>query len=116
MAMPELTRKRFELYAQLPAFRFKVDRAQRRVRDWLTHVQNPYIAFSSGKDSSCVLALVREQRPDTLAVYLDADCSFPESGELIDQCCGGGGTYSFVHAELSQGVQSAKIKNIKFES
>jgi len=29
-----------------------------------------------------------------------------------DQCCGGGGTYCFIHPELSQGVLSAKIKNI----
>lgn len=83
--MPDLTRKRFELYAQLPGFQFKVKRAQGRVTDWLAHVQRPYIAFSSGKDSTCVLALVREQRPDAMAVYLDADCSFPESGELLDQ-------------------------------
>ncbi len=29
-----------------------------------------------------------------------------------DQCCGGGGTYSFVHPEISRDVLSAKIKNI----
>jgi glycolate oxidase iron-sulfur subunit len=30
-----------------------------------------------------------------------------------DQCCGGGGTYSFVHPEMSQQVLAAKIKNIQ---
>jgi Fe-S oxidoreductase len=29
-----------------------------------------------------------------------------------DQCCGGGGTYSFVHPEVSRDVLAAKIKNI----
>ncbi len=29
-----------------------------------------------------------------------------------DQCCGGGGTYSFVHPELSQEVLSKKIANV----
>jgi glycolate oxidase iron-sulfur subunit len=29
-----------------------------------------------------------------------------------DQCCGGGGTYSFVHPELSREVGAAKIRNI----
>jgi glycolate oxidase iron-sulfur subunit len=29
-----------------------------------------------------------------------------------DQCCGGGGTYSFVHPEMSQAVLASKIKNI----
>lgn len=29
-----------------------------------------------------------------------------------DQCCGGGGTYSFVQPEMSQGISDRKIKNI----
>jgi glycolate oxidase iron-sulfur subunit len=29
-----------------------------------------------------------------------------------DQCCGGAGTYSFTHPEMSQAVLSAKVKNI----
>lgn len=29
-----------------------------------------------------------------------------------DQCCGGGGTYSFVHPDISQEVLDSKIKNI----
>jgi Fe-S oxidoreductase len=29
-----------------------------------------------------------------------------------DQCCGGGGTYSFMHPEISRDVFSKKIKNI----
>jgi len=32
--------------------------------------------------------------------------------EDSDQCCGGGGTYSFVHPELSRDVLSRKIKNV----
>lgn len=29
-----------------------------------------------------------------------------------DQCCGGGGTYSFVHPELSEPILAAKVKNV----
>jgi glycolate oxidase iron-sulfur subunit len=30
-----------------------------------------------------------------------------------DQCCGGGGTYSFVHADISRAVLARKVENIK---
>jgi 3'-phosphoadenosine 5'-phosphosulfate sulfotransferase (PAPS reductase)/FAD synthetase len=43
------------------------------------------VAFSGGKDSLCVLALVREQSPQTPAVYFDAGCAFPECLALLDE-------------------------------
>lgn len=51
--------------------------------EWLARVEQPYVAFSTGKDSTCVLALVREQRPETTAVYFDAQCAFPESAAMV---------------------------------
>lgn len=81
--MPELHRKRFELYARLDIHKRKVTQSQERVTKWLKLVSRPYIAFSGGKDSTCVLALVREQA-DIPAVYIDAECCFPEVRQLID--------------------------------
>lgn len=75
---------RFRLHAQMPEYKRRVRLARQRVEDWLQLVGNPYIAFSTGKDSTCVLSLVREQRPETPAVYFDADCSYPESYVLMD--------------------------------
>lgn len=73
----------FSLHAQTRRFQYRVIQAKERVSRWLDKVDNPYIAFSTGKDSTCILHLVREQRPDIPAVYFDADCSFPESLEMI---------------------------------
>ena len=62
---------------------WRVTQARRRVARWLTKVESPYVAFSSGKDSTCILHLVREQAADVPAVYFDADCSYPESKEML---------------------------------
>jgi len=74
---------RFKLYARLKSHRGHVGQARRRIARWLELVRNPYVAFSTGKDSTCVLHLVREQSPDVPAVYFDADCAFPESKAVL---------------------------------
>lgn len=81
--MPTLLKKQFELHSQLARFKRRIVEAQWRITDWLSRVKNPYIAFSGGKDSTCILALVREQRPETPSVYIDADCAFPEISDIL---------------------------------
>lgn len=83
MGMPDELRLRFQIHSTLPVFQRRVARARSRIEEWLAAVRNPYVAFSGGKDSTCVLHLVREQRPETPAVYLDADCCFPEVDDLL---------------------------------
>jgi phosphoadenosine phosphosulfate reductase len=75
-----------ELYGQMGQSRshqIKVKKACRRIEEWLAQVKRPYIAFSTGKDSTCILALVRSLAPTTPAVYFDADCSYPESFQML---------------------------------
>lgn len=74
---------RFHLYAKLRLHRWRIIQARNRIAEWLEKVSNPYIAFSTGKDSTCILHLVREQAPKMPAVYFDADCAFPESKEML---------------------------------
>lgn len=83
--MPDERQEAFLLHSQLRVFRWKLDRAQERVAEWLHKVGNPYVAFSTGKDSTCTLSLVREQCPPVPAVYFDADCSFPESQSTLQE-------------------------------
>lgn len=77
--------EKFRLHAQLHQHQWRVEQARRRVVNWLSKVNNPYIAFSTGKDSTCVLHLVREQSPNVPAVYFDADCAFPESRQMLQE-------------------------------
>lgn len=81
--MPEYLKRTFESYARLAVFNRRVDSARARVARWLERVEKPYVAFSAGKDSTCVLALVRERR-DVPAVYFDADCSFSEVDAILN--------------------------------
>lgn len=83
--MPPKTLLRFQLYSRLRQHKHRVEWARQRVSEWLEKVKRPYVSYSTGKDSTCVLHLVREQAPDTPAVYWDADCAFPESKELLGQ-------------------------------
>jgi 3'-phosphoadenosine 5'-phosphosulfate sulfotransferase (PAPS reductase)/FAD synthetase len=81
--MNQLLQRRFELWASLREYKWRVEQARQRIAMWLKKVENPYIAFSTGKDSTCLLQLVREQASDIPAVYFDADCAFLESYEML---------------------------------
>jgi 3'-phosphoadenosine 5'-phosphosulfate sulfotransferase (PAPS reductase)/FAD synthetase len=81
--MNENMRTTFQLYSKLGIHKTAIKRAQQRVTKWLGKVRNPYVAFSTGKDSTCVLHLVREQASYTPAVYFDAGAAFPESLDLL---------------------------------
>jgi 3'-phosphoadenosine 5'-phosphosulfate sulfotransferase (PAPS reductase)/FAD synthetase len=83
--MPESLKLRFRLWSRLQLHRYRVSLAQDRTARWLDKVQNPYIAYSTGKDSTCVLRLVRDQSPEISAVYFNADCSFPECEQMLAQ-------------------------------
>ena len=76
---------RFELYAQLPRFRRRVEEADRLIQAALSKMARPYIAFSTGKDSTVMADLVWSQEPSVPAIYFDADCAFPESTALLSR-------------------------------
>lgn len=79
-----MPRLRFEMHATLPAYARRVQMAEQRVAEWLARCEHPYIAVSSGKDSTVILDLVRRARPQTPAVYFDAGCSFPDTHVWLD--------------------------------
>lgn len=82
--MTAAPREMFLNFARLRQHQGRVVRARGIVAEWLAQTEKPYIAFSAGKDSTVTLALIREQRPETPAVYFDADCAFPEVDRLLD--------------------------------
>lgn len=78
-------RERFLLHSRTREHKTKVAKAREAVTQWLACTCLRYVSFSAGKDSTCTLALVREQARGTLAVYWDAACAFPEVETLIAQ-------------------------------
>ena len=53
----------------MPSFKRKVSQSLDAVREWLDLCRDPYIAFSGGKDSTCVLHLVRSIEPSIRAQF-----------------------------------------------
>ncbi len=58
-------------WAETDEHKNAVRRAQRIVAKALEQAQRPYVAFSGGKDSTCVLHLVLQQAPDTMVLHWD---------------------------------------------
>ena len=83
--MNDTFRLQCQLHAQLNGCCFRIQQAREVIAEALDKTQNPYIAFSTGKDSAVMTHLVWEQAPDAPAVYFDADCAFPESKEMLER-------------------------------
>ena len=83
--MDEFTRTGFVAHVMLPVYRRRVAQAQKWVREALELCENPYIAFSTGKDSTVMADMVWREQPEVPAVYFDADACFPESIELLER-------------------------------
>jgi len=65
-----LERAGYLAVARLPRFQALLGQARRVVQRALEITRNPYVAYSGGKDSACLLWLVLEQKPDVAARIL----------------------------------------------
>lgn len=83
-------RELYLLHSQLRGFQRLVESTEGCIEVMLARCQRPYVAWSTGKDSTAMLHLVRQQLPDIPVVYFDAECAFPESEALLDAMEEGG--------------------------
>jgi len=63
----------------------KIADAHKVIENALTKMKNPYVAWSGGKDSTIVVHLVIQHKPDIAIVHLDADADFPETLQYIER-------------------------------
>lgn len=75
----------FLAHAMSARYKRRVDDALQCVQEFAQLVKNPYIAFSMGKDSTVALHLTRKIMPECKAIYIDANCAFPEAYELLEK-------------------------------
>ena len=69
-------------WARTRAFQRRVDRAIEIVRS--AAEKGPIgVSYSGGKDSTCVLDLVRTVVPDALAAFFDSGCELPSTLEMV---------------------------------
>lgn len=83
---------------------------QRGLKDHLKMVpwEGGLVAFHDPCKAQYGQKITQSPRELLFSIPRLAVVNIPDS----DQCCGGGGTYSFVHPEISKDVLAAKIKNI----
>ena len=61
----------FRQWAKTDEHLVKVEEARRIIAEALRRHQKPYVSFSGGKDSTCVLHLVLQQKPDVTVLHWD---------------------------------------------
>jgi 3'-phosphoadenosine 5'-phosphosulfate sulfotransferase (PAPS reductase)/FAD synthetase len=71
------------MHAKTPGYIHRLDRARAIIRDAMALNFLPYVAFSGGKDSTAVMALVREQYLTVPAVWSDDEWYLPETDEYM---------------------------------
>jgi phosphoadenosine phosphosulfate reductase len=82
----EAQRRQDELYARTPLFRRRLERAEAVVREACQRFERLAVSFSGGKDSLCVLDLVRRVvRPHV--VFFAWGAEDPETVELVERTC-----------------------------
>ncbi len=73
------------LHAKTSGHQKRLQRTREIIRRAFGVTLDWYCSFSGGKDSTCVLSLVREYRPETLAITAALQWHFPETAELLDR-------------------------------
>lgn len=63
----------------------KIRMTKRRIRDWINEFgqDGVYVSFSGGKDSTVLLDIVRQDYPDTKAVFVDVPTQYPELKQFV---------------------------------
>lgn len=63
----------------------KIRMTKERIRNWINEFgeDGVYVSFSGGKDSTVLLDLVRQDYPDTKAVFVDVPTQYPELKQFV---------------------------------
>ena len=59
------------MWAQSDEYKAKVKEAKKIIENAFKMYKKPYVAFSGGKDSTCMLHLVLQQKPDVMVYHWD---------------------------------------------
>jgi len=81
----EAEKKLFLLHAKLPAFRRKVEEAQRITLDAFLESEKWHLALSGGKDCGCVLELIRGLGLSVPSVFSDDEWWLPETEQYLNR-------------------------------
>lgn len=106
----------YKLHARMPGFKRKVEKSKDIIKEFLTVASNPYIAWSTGKDSTVVLGLTRGIKNIT-AVHLDGGVELPgtkETRNKIDNVIHYQSPQSFLYVAGQYGLDSKETRKGNF--
>lgn len=65
----------------------KVEKTKARLREWIRYfeIDNVYLSFSGGKDSTVLLDIARQEYPELKAVFCDTGLEYPEIKEFVKE-------------------------------
>lgn len=100
-AMDKKWRETFLAYSTLDECKKKVTKTQEAIRHVIAEYNQPYVAFSGGKDSTCIAHMCIQINPDIMIFHWDY------------------GRYYIprdIHAEIINNVRKMGAKNIRIET
>ncbi len=81
--MREEEKELYLSHSRLACTQRKFEAARETIEIFLRRTKRPYVAFSGGKDSLCVLHLARQLRPDITVAFYDSGAEFPDTLEFV---------------------------------
>jgi 3'-phosphoadenosine 5'-phosphosulfate sulfotransferase (PAPS reductase)/FAD synthetase len=63
----------------------KIEATKRRIREWLDVFPDATVSFSGGKDSTVLLHICRQVKPDIKAVFANTGLEYPEIVQFVEQ-------------------------------
>lgn len=61
----------------------RINRSKKIIKDLLSQCERPYLSWSGGKDSTVMLWLTLQIKPDIEVIYFDADSCLPDGQEYM---------------------------------
>lgn len=83
MSLLEMMKPAYIAYAQTNTHKKKVKKSEDLIKQVLSKHKRPYVAYSTGKDSTCLLDMVYRINPHVEVMFHDSTVELPESYEQL---------------------------------
>lgn len=87
MTLLEKLKPSYLAYAQTKIYKEKINKTIKFISEVLEKHNNPYVAFSTGKDSLCMLSMIYNISPKVKVMFHDSGVELPESYNQIKKIC-----------------------------
>lgn len=111
-----MDKEQYRIYAKLPVFKRRVARTHQIIKEFLQIAKTPYIAWSTGKDSTACVGLVRDHQ-NIVAVHHDNGVELPDNyviRQQIDNVVVHKAENLFLDLMDEYGFESSKLRKSNF--